>query len=151
MRGKSFFLDTNILLSATDRSRPDFSAARRVFTEAVPQGYHLCISPQIIREYLVVATRPVSVNGLGLSTQNAIDNIEHFRKRTLLLEENNQSAAELLSLLSRYTITGKKIHDAHIAALMVHHVIPTLITCNIQDFEQFAEISLETPESFLRR
>ena len=51
MRGSLVLLDTNILLTATDRSRPGFEEARELFTSAIASGVHLCVSGQIIREY----------------------------------------------------------------------------------------------------
>ena len=68
---KVVLLDTNVLLSATDPRRPLHRAALAVLNDWPNQGFVLAVSSQILREYLVVATRPVEVNGLGLGTEDA--------------------------------------------------------------------------------
>ena len=64
--GDILFVDTNVLLTATDESRPQHRDAGRLFGESGLHGLHLAASGQILREYLVVATRPPDTNGLGL-------------------------------------------------------------------------------------
>ena len=60
------FLDTNILLAATDESRHNHLLASRLLAASGSLGCRCALSGQIIREYLVVATRSVEANGLGL-------------------------------------------------------------------------------------
>jgi len=149
MRGKLALVDTNILLTATDRSRPEHTAARALFTQALAAGVHLCITSQIIREYLVVATRPIEVNGLGLSSTEAIHNIENFKRRLLLLEETELVTSELLSLVRSYKLSGKSIHDANLIAVMHEQNVHLLITQNPSDFADFTDIQNFSPSSFL--
>ena len=56
--GETVFIDTNVLLCATDRFRRHHDEARGVFRAARDAGFSLALSGQIVREYLVVATRP---------------------------------------------------------------------------------------------
>ena len=63
--GDTLFVDTNVLLTATDESRPLHREATRLLTGEVIQGLSLAASGQVLREYLVVATRPADVNGLA--------------------------------------------------------------------------------------
>jgi len=72
--GEMLFLDTNILVAATEnRGR---STRRPVSSSApdAPQDF-TCDERAGHREYLVVATRPLSANGLGLSPADALGNI----------------------------------------------------------------------------
>ncbi len=50
--GDVLFLDTNVLLTATDSSRPEHRDAMRLLNEAGGRGLHLAVSGQIFREYL---------------------------------------------------------------------------------------------------
>jgi len=84
-RGSLLLLDTNVLLAATDVSRDSHALCTELFQLPVGTGVHLVTIGQILREYLVVATRPVEVNGLGLDTTDAVRNIRAFRTRTHLL------------------------------------------------------------------
>jgi len=149
MRGELALVDTNILLTATDCSRPQHSAARTLFTEALAAGVHLCITGQIIREYLVVATRPVEVNGLGLASTDSIHNIKTFKRRMLFLEETEPVNSDLISLVRNHNLTGKSIHDANLIALMHEYNLRLLITQNPSDFDGFPEIKIFSPDSFL--
>jgi predicted nucleic acid-binding protein len=150
MRGELILLDTNILLTATDNSRPEFKEARELFGRALESGVHLCISSQIIREYLVAATRPVEVNGLGLSPSGAVHNIHTFKRRLIFLEETELVSSELVNLVLRHELRGKKIHDANIVAFMQVENIHKLISCNPEDFVPFSHIQVLSIESFLQ-
>ncbi len=140
--GDIVFLDTNVLLSATDTSRPRHNQARNVFKASLDTGFHLAISGQIIREYLVVATREPEENGLGLSPEDAVSNIETFLKRTAMIEESEDVSDYLADMVSKYNLTGKRIHDANIAATMKTYSIQLLVTENSGDFNEFDEITV---------
>jgi len=138
--GESAFVDTNVLLCATDHSRPSHSEARGLFRAAREGGYTLALSGQIMREYLVVATRPVEANGLGMSPADALHNVESFAARAVLCDETEAVSARLRALVGTYALSGKRIHDANVVATMAEHDIGWLITENRQDFEVFREI-----------
>lgn len=81
------FLDTNVLLAATDEDRADHRAATRVLNDSPALGVTLYLSGQILREYLVVASRPMDGNGLGLPMSSALANVDAFLGRTTVVEE----------------------------------------------------------------
>jgi len=138
--GEILFLDTNVLLIATDESRSSHAEAKMIFQSAPRSGRHFGISGQILREYLVVATRPVDVNGLGLNIDTAVNNIDAIRKRTVFYGDTESVAASLRSLARDHSLAGKRIHDANVAATMLTHNISKLITENRGDFSPFREI-----------
>lgn len=138
--GETAFVDTNVLLSATDRSRGHHDEARGLFRAAREAGFNLALSGQIIREYLVVATRPVEVNGLGMDPADALHNVSTFTPRAMLCAESEAVSAQLRSLVATYALKGKRIHDANVVATMAAHDIRWLITENKDDFEVFSEV-----------
>ena len=72
MVGEVVFVDTSVLLSATDESRSHHEEARRLIAESGTRGVHLAASGQILREYLVVAT--MAAHGIRtLVTENEDD------------------------------------------------------------------------------
>jgi predicted nucleic acid-binding protein len=137
--GEILFLDTNILLIATDESRPYHELARKVIATHGRSGLHLGISGQIIREYLVVATRSQESNGLGLDSSDAVDNTEIFKQRLIFFEEIENVSNRLRSLTKKYQLSGKRIHDANIVATMLTHSLTKLITENPEDFTVFSD------------
>ena len=52
------FVDTNILIFATNTASPWHTTAYTALQTARSQDVELTISPQVIREYLAAATRP---------------------------------------------------------------------------------------------
>ncbi len=143
--GDRLFVDTNILLAATDRSRTTHEAARTLIEQAGGAGWHLHINGQVVREYLAVATRPVDGNGLGLKAENALANIEQLLGRMTLLAETERVNRELLSLVASGELSGKRIHDAGIAATMIAHGVALLITDNLRDFRVFPNLRALAP------
>jgi predicted nucleic acid-binding protein len=135
--GEILFLDINVLLAATVHSRPDHLPARRLLSLSRRGGFHLVLSGQVIREYLVVATRPLASNGLGLKVPDALRNVEQFRRCAVLLEETEAVSKLLGALVSACGTTGARIHDANIVATMQAHGISSLVTQNIGDFKEF--------------
>ncbi len=133
------FLDTNVLVAATDEARVECGQARSVLNQWSARGTALYVSGQILREYLVVATRPVEHNGLGLSRHNALRNALAFRERTRLLEETTKVVDRLCSLLQQVECTGKQIHDAQVVATMLAYGIRALVTTNVGDFKRFSD------------
>ncbi|MFC7401896.1 type II toxin-antitoxin system VapC family toxin [Citricoccus sp. GCM10030269] len=131
-------LDTNVLLAATDESRPEHLEALAALNEWPSFGMALYTSGQIIREYLVVATRPAERNGLGLSRPDALANLRALRTRLKLLAEDAKVTDRLLHLLDDVDCTGQQIHDAQVVATMLVHGIDTIVTRNVDDFARFA-------------
>lgn len=138
MRGVETFIDTSVLLAATAASRPEHAHA----LDALDAGFAnrtLCLSGQVVREYLSVTTRPAAVNGFGLTQANALSNVRQFLERARFLDEGTTVSHALLRLLDAVPCLGKQIHDANIAATMLAHGVPRLMTLNPVDFRRFGE------------
>lgn len=138
--GSILFIDTNILLIASDESRDKHDLARRIFNRILKAGYHSAVCGQVIREYLVVSTRPESVNGLGMKSADALHNIAQFKRKIHCYDETALASDLLQHLVLRYDLKGKRIHDANLAAVMKTQGIETIITENSGDFACFEEI-----------
>jgi predicted nucleic acid-binding protein len=136
------FLDTNVLLSVTDQSREHHQASIHFLDDCRSQGVRLFLSGQVMREYLVVATRPVESNGLGLAPAKASHNLETFMEVARLLPENGETAKQLRTLVSTHALVGKRIHDAGIVATMRSHGLSHLKTWNPDDFARFPGLHL---------
>ena len=151
MSADRVFVDTNVLLAATTPSRGLHRRALTVLNDWPNLGWRLCASGQILREYLVVATRPADVNGLGLAVPNALENVSAFRTRMRWLNERQPVARRLLSLVAETDCRGKQIHDANIVATALEHGVDRLVTANANDFRRFkgriAVLDLAAPPS----
>jgi len=130
-------VDTNVLLAATDRSRDHHNAATRFLNEDVRR---LAVCPQIVREYLVVTSRPVAVNGLGLSGEDAVANVEQFLEDLEVLSEGPASTRSLMDLIVAGPTVGKQVHDANVVAVAMAHRAVAIVTDNTRHFARFAEL-----------
>jgi predicted nucleic acid-binding protein len=116
-------VDTNVLLAATDEGRPEHHDALTILNDWPSGRTTLCVSGQILREYLAVATRPADANGLGLKSPDALGNVDAIRERATLLADIDCG--------------GKQVHDANVIATMLVHGIDTVVTMNVDDFARF--------------
>lgn len=130
-------VDTNVLLAATDRSRDHHEAATRFLNEEVRR---LAVCPQIVREYLAVASRPVAVNGLGLSGEDAVANVEQFLECMEVLAEGPATTRSLMDLIVTGPSVGKQVHDANVVAVALAHRAVAIVTDNTRHFARFAHV-----------
>jgi predicted nucleic acid-binding protein len=149
MEDKRLFLDTNILLAASDQDRRHHRACFDLLESALGGEASFYASGQVFREYLVVATRPTESNGLGMSRANALKNVEEFRLCIQALEETSAVLERLINLVRHHRIQGKRIHDANLAAAMLEHGLRQLVTLNPEDFKVFPDLILLGPDSIV--
>ena len=140
--GDTLFVDTNVLLIATDESRSLHREALQLLAGSVTPDLSLAISGQVVREYLVVATRPVDVNGLGLSTEVAVGNVNEFLGSLSICRETEDVSGRLRQLALTHKLSGKRLHDANIVATMEAHGISALVTQNPDDFAPFEDVAI---------
>lgn len=136
------FVDTNVLLAATDRDRSQHQNALTFLDEGLRGSLRLFVTGQIFREYLVVATRPQEVNGLGLSPQEALKNVRGFKSVLQILSEDDKTASGLMTMIQKHGLKGKRIHDANLIASMDRHGLRQLKTYNPSDFKTFPDVDL---------
>ena len=133
-RGTKVLVDTNVLLEATDEGRPFHALALALFQNAPAAGFDLFLGTQVVREYLVVATRPVENNGLGMSMTAALDNLDRFRQRASMVAETQRASEVFLDWAAQWQVRGKKLHDLQLLATASAAEMDALLTANQQDF-----------------
>jgi predicted nucleic acid-binding protein len=138
------FVDTNVLLAATDQDRDQHLDALTFLDHGLDGTFRLFLSGQVFGEYLVVATRPLTVNGLGLSTEKAVENVAHFRKALQVLPEDDACSTRLNAMVQTYELKGKRIHDAALLVCMSRHGLRRLKTYNPFDFQFLPDVELMT-------
>jgi predicted nucleic acid-binding protein len=142
----SWLVDTNILVVSANPQSPFFpevsQATRRLFT----RGEDLCVLPQNLIEFWAVATRPLANNGLGLSTAQAQTELTRIKNIFRFLPDTPAIFVEWERLVVQHAVSGKNTHDARIAAALLVHGIPQLLTYNGGDFKRFAGITAIEPK-----
>ncbi len=133
-------LDTNILLRGSRPSHPQNAAALAAVDALLRAGRTLCIGSQTIYEFLAVATRPVTENGLGMPHAEADAQLQSLLIGIDVLYDSPAVTTELRRLVVAQRVTGKKIHDARLAATMIVAGVKEVLTFNVDDFKRFSFI-----------
>ncbi len=135
--GERLFCDTNVLLSAVDQRRPLHRHALHVLNDLPNRGVELCVSGQVLREFLVVSTRPVEANGLGMEPTAAVENVAAFLSRSTVLDETSDVSTSLARIVRTSGCSGTRIHDANIVATLLAHGLTHLVTSDRDDMRRF--------------
>lgn len=146
--GETLFLDTNVLIYATDPRSPLQPVAEGALQRNRSAGTLLVVRPQVLREYMAVALRPANAGG-SASLEDVRANIATFRTVFHVVAETDVVLEQLVDMLPRLPSSRRRIHDANIVATMLAYGIRRLLTHNVSDFAPFADlitvIPLEVP------
>lgn len=108
--------------------------AEQAIDRLMQRGATLCITPQNLVEFRSVATSPVAVNGLGLSSSEAGLKAAQFETLFRLLEENPAIYPLWRNLVEAAGVLGKQVHDARLVAAAQTHGVTHLLTFNAPHF-----------------
>ncbi len=142
--GNPVFLDTNILVYASQTQSPFHEAASQAIQGFYDARVELWISRQVLREYLATLTRPQQFIA-PLPIAIVIQDLRYFQNRFQLVEDGPQVTERLLTLMEEIPIGGKQVHDANIVATMLVYGIPQLLTNNTGDFARFSQLITVLP------
>ena len=133
----ALFVDTNVLVYANVAEAPHHAAALAAIETAREADRTLWISRQVLREYLVIMTRPQSFETLDGAT--VLNQIRQFLDLFEVADESAAVTERLIALMTEVPISGKQVHDANIVATLLAYGIPTLVTHNTRDFVRFGK------------
>lgn len=105
----SVALDTNILTRAAQPAHPSHNQTLTALAALKKQGEDLCIVPQNLYEFWVVATRPVAANGLAMPIGLAEAELSSIKKLFNFLNDTQAVYAEWERLVLRYAVAGKML------------------------------------------
>ena len=117
----------------------------RAFEILPRRGRELHIVPQNLTELWVVATRPASQNGLGLSTAEAAIELMRLKSMFPVLPDPPGIYPVWESLVIQYRVAGKPAHDARLVAAMLVHGLTTILTFDRTGFSRYAGIEVLNP------
>ena len=112
--------------------------AKAAIAELHHRGEVLHITPQNLVEFRNFATRPVSVNGLGLAAGAAESLAATYEASFLLLGETPDIFQAWKSLVGAMGVVGKQVHDARLVAICHVHAVTHLLTFNVSHFVRLA-------------
>ena len=136
----SYLLDTSILGRLANRKDALYRIAVRAVVELHARGQSLHVTPQNLIEFRSFATRPVSVNGLGLSDSMAEFKASLFESTYSLLPDTADIFPAWKQVVKAGAVLGKHVHDARLVAVCHAHGITHLLTFNTGHFVRLASI-----------
>ena len=134
----AILLDTSILGRLANSSDPLFAIADGALSRLRLRGEVLHLTPQNYVEFWNVATRPVAVNGLGLTPAETKFKADVFAASFPLLDDNPAIFPAWLALVDALGVIGKQVHDARLAACCHVHGIDAILTFNVPHFARFS-------------
>lgn len=143
----NYLLDTNIILRFTDTDSVEYNLINNAISQILVEGGQCFITSQVITEFWVVATRPMTVNGLGWTVEKTEQAVQMLINQFNLLEETPAIFPQWLSLVTSHKISGKRAHDLRIQAVMLTHNISHILTLNPQDFVAIEGLIIIHPNS----
>src|ERR1700676_1833464 len=134
-------VDTNVLLRFIQPSHHMHSAAVSVVSLLRTREEILCVVPQVLYEFWVVATRPVQSNGLGMSAAKADGDMAKIMQRFRLIRDERAIFEPWRRLVTQYQVLGKNAHDARLVAAMQRHGITHIVSFNGDDFKRYPGVT----------
>ncbi|MHB1558500.1 MAG: type II toxin-antitoxin system VapC family toxin [Isosphaeraceae bacterium] len=134
----AYLIDTSILARLANAGDAQHAVAIKAVLELHRRGEVFHLAPQVLIEFRNVATRPVAVNGLGLSTVQAEAQAATFEARFPLLADTSDVYPAWKSLVCSLGVIGKQVHDARLIAVCHVHRVTHLLTFNVAHFVRMA-------------
>lgn len=142
-------VDTNVLLRMQATTARQMNMAQLAVTRLRSRQANLLMTFQNVSEFWNSATRPETSNGFGLSTTAATAQLLRFEAFISLLLDTSEVYERWRFLLESYAVKGKQVHDARLAASMLVHNVPYLLTFNTSDFSRYPGITAIDPEELI--
>ena len=142
-------VDTNILLRSVQPNHPLCSQATHAVSKLIRQKDGVFFCAQNIAEFWNVATRPADRNGLGLSPEEALQEVSNIEKTLTLLADVPAIYSAWKQIVAAHKVKGVKVYDARLAAIMSVYAVENVLTFNSADFERFSDIRAIAPSSLV--
>ncbi len=140
-------VDTNILLRAAQPGHSQHRAALQAVGALRLRDEILCLVPQVIYGYWVVASRPVDRNGLGMTVAEAEEDVAMLLTPFRFLRDERSVFEHWRELIRQHGVVGRGAHDTRLVAAMIRHRIPRILTFNTVDFARYSGISIVDPHA----
>ena len=138
-------VDTNILLRSAQPSHPLCPQATQAVSKLLRQKHSVFFCSQNIAEFWNVATRPINNNGLGMSTDEVLKEVNSIERLLTLLPDVPGIYAEWKRLVARHNVQGVKVYDTRLVALMTLYSVDSILTFNLSDFKRYSTIATLDP------
>jgi len=140
-------VDTNILLRSAQPNHPLSSQSTRAVSKLIRQNDAVFFCSQNIAEFWNVATRPAHLNGLGLSHEEAIEEVNSIERLLTLLPDLPAIYTAWKEIVRDHKVQGVKVYDARLIATMNVYAVENILTFNTADFKRYNNIAALHPSA----
>jgi predicted nucleic acid-binding protein len=140
-------IDTNILLRSAQPSHPLHSQATRAVAKLMRDRHEVFVCAQNVVEFWNVATRPVELNGVGFSQEEALREVSSLESFFTLLPDVPAIYAAWKEIVRERRVQGVKVYDARLVAVMTVYRVDSVLTFNAADFKRYTNITALHPSS----
>ncbi len=134
-----YLTDSNLWLRIAQPDHPMSPVALGAMKTLMDQGETLCLVPQVIAEFWRVATATASQRGgLGWSVGRTWAQVRRLEAAFPLYDDTAAVHRSWKTLVLAQQVTGASVYDARLAAAMLAHGIPRVLTFNHDDFRRYA-------------
>jgi toxin-antitoxin system PIN domain toxin len=137
-------IDVNILAYVVSQPALLHKPVMAWWTAALRGDEPLALSWTVINGFLRVVTNPKALE-FPLSAEEALERVDAWLSHptVCLIQETDNHWAVLQQLIQEADITGKRVTDAHLAALAISRGAE-LVSCD-RDFARFRQLRWENP------
>ena len=140
-------VDTNILLRSAQPNHPLSSQSTRAVSKLIRQNDAVFFCSQNIAEFWNLATRPAHLNGLGLSHEEAIEEVNSIERLLTLLPDLPAIYTAWKEIVRDHKVQGVKVYDARLIATMNVYAVENILTFNTADFKRYNNIAALHPSA----
>ncbi len=130
----AYLIDTSVLGRLANSTDTFYPIAVQTLLTLHRRGEIVHTTPQNLVEFRNIATRPIVVNGLGLSLTDAEAKAATFEVVFPLLAETPDIYPAWKALVQAAGVIGKQVHDARLVAVCHVYGITHLLTFNVGHF-----------------
>ena len=138
-------VDANVLLRGAQPGHPLCRQAADAVAIMLRRQDTLFFCPQNIAEFWHVATRPNGNNGLGMSRDEVVLEIQAIETLLTLLPDTPAIYPEWKRLIADFSVMGLKVFDARLVAIMNVHGVKSILTYNTADFVRYTNLTVIHP------
>lgn len=132
----AILVETSVLVRWSNSAQSMHLTAVDAVRSLHAQNEQLFITGQNIVEFWNVATRPINVNGLGLSLQDTEFRTGVLERSFQFLDETPAIFPAWHQLVTGLGVQGKQVHDARLVAVCHVHGVNDILTFNVQHFQR---------------
>lgn len=133
-------VDTSCLVRLPNPIDPRHTATQAALDRLTDQSETLVVARQNCIEFRNVASRPLAVNGLGMTPDEADAHLDTLEDVFALLPEQDEVYGVWRDLCQRTGVSGKQVHDTRLVAVCVVAGVFTILTWNPHDFARFVPL-----------